>query len=304
MPPGAIADKIYAADSLVRIEDLEWPTFDPERASTMPAYLGEIGVRMADRPRESTTTDSALGVYGADFLKAEPRRLIPGLYEHFKKGRRGRVRKPFIRPMTWHTDLSVDKNPGLQPFSAAVAVDEELYNLIIHSPAGQSDRIANRTEKANGNGNVEGSEDLGGESAFYPLADRHLELEEIMNLLKADRTDLVAVRRSVLAPQPKRIANLEIYRTGALADIQKMVRVACKGLGYGTNDTKNTLVAVASNIHRSELKAKWLADYALMGIYYNDAVSGKIDQTIHGILEEMPQWVPHLINNVDREYTK
>lgn len=298
-----IAEVLYANRGVVRLEDLEWPVFDPEQALTMPEYIGQLGVRMADQPRENTTTDSALHLYGRDFHQAEPRNLRHGLY--FPRGKAWRRPEKLVANVSmWYCDLSPGEYPGMVPFSTGVAVSENLYEEIVMNAPYYANKIANRTERKNlADPNIEAVEDLGGESVFYALAQKHEVLEARDQELLTERAALAAVNRSVIQPEARRIVNLEPFRLLATMAIQDMVRVACRGLSYGTNQTQNTLNAVTSNIYRSPEGARWLGVYTSMAMDYNDAVRGKINQSIHGIFREMAHWREHLINNIDREYS-
>lgn len=73
-PQGSVADSLYDDNGVVIVQKLNWPNFDPERPVTMGEYLAEIGERMADEPRETGVEDGALGVYRADFERANPKK--------------------------------------------------------------------------------------------------------------------------------------------------------------------------------------------------------------------------------------
>lgn len=301
--PQPLTEVIYAARGVVRLEDLDWPNFDPERVTTMAEYIGEIGTRMADTPRESSTSDSALHAYGRDFERAEPSNLESGLYFTATDTRK-RPKKAVVRVSEWYCDLDRRIYTGIMPFSTGITVSPELYEAFVQNAPFFSNKIANKTEKANDeNPVIEQVEDLAGESVLYALINKHLLLEAYDQELLARRSQLAAVRKSLDLPaQPKRIRNLEPYRLAAVTSIQAMARVACRGLRYGTNETQSTLNAIASNIHRSPDAADHLRAYSRMTMRYNDAVRGRINQSIHGIMGEIGLHAVHAINNIDREY--
>jgi hypothetical protein len=302
-PSLPLTEVVYAARGVVRLEDLTWSNFDPERVTTMAEYIGEIGTRMADEPRESTTKDSALHVFGRDFDRAEPSNLRKGLYfprtDTWKD-----PKKAVVRVSEWYCDLDRHVFNGIVPFSTGIAVSPELYEAFVQNAPYFSNKVTNTTEKANDQDPViEQVEDLAGESALYALINKHLLLEDYDRDLLSERSVLTAVKRSLDLPaQPRRIKNLETYRLAAVTSIQAMARIACKGLGFGTNQTQSTLNAIASNIHRSPDGVSHLRSYSRMAIGYNDAVRGRINQSIHGIGREIERHAVHAINNIDREY--
>lgn len=304
-PARPIADLLYDAEGVVRLEDLDWPTFDSERVTTMPEYLGEIGLRMDERPRESSVKDSALGLYRNDFEQATVQNLESKLYFPNQHLRGQRPRKGVIRISGGHPGLDVRRYTGVTPLTTGVAVTEEIFEEVVQNAPYYSNRIANRTERANrGELVVEDAEDLGGESALYALLEKHEILETRTHALIAVRSKLSGVNRHIKHPdQGRRIQNLELYRMVSMTAIQSTVRVACKQLGYGKNRTQNTLNAAASNMTRSPKRAEWLADYVLMAGRHNNAALDKVIQSIHGIMDELKIQAPHAINNIDREYT-
>ncbi len=300
--PPSIPDVLYAGHGVVRLEDLEGPKFDPERAITMAEYLGEIGLRIATTPRETSARDRALGLYRQDFQRAEPHSLTPGLY--FPIGDYREHPKKLVVVITGgETELDRRDYPGIQPPSTGVAVSQEIYKEKLKNPAYYAIQIANNVELAHKNDlNVEGAEDLGGEAAIYGLFHRHELLDARDAQLLEQRSILAAVYKSVTEPDPKRIQNLEAFRLPAMVAIQDMVRIACKGLNYGTTQIRPTLNAVVSNINRSDKPGEWLARYSHMAIRYNDAVREKVNESIHGIVTEIGQQAEHAIHNIDRVY--
>ncbi len=287
-----LLELISESRGVLEPKHLAFPYFDPEQVMTMAEYIGEIGARMADTPRESRTKDSALGIYGRDFRQAEPANLGRGLF--FPPIPRGvRPRKLVARVGGWSSE--------------GVAVSEELYEAIVFNAPYFSNKIANRTEKANGDDPViEQVEDLGGESVLYALTDKHELLEAHDQELLSERAKLIAVWRSLSSDQPeqaRRIKHLEPYRLAALTAIQSMVYVASKSLGYGTNQTRNTMLAVISDTHRAADARLRFRGLCRLAIRHNDAVRGKVTQSIHAIGAEISIHAEHAINNIDREYT-
>jgi len=292
-PQGAVADKLYVNNGVVRVEDLDWPNFDPERPVTMEEYLHDIGARMAEDPRESLVTDGPLHLYGRDFEKASVDELTRGLY--FPPRLRGERPRKMVIDVTGRATLDQRKYPGVKREPERVAVSERIDRRIVGSAAHFIDRIAATTEGANlDNSNVEDRVNLGAESVFYGLSERQLILEALDRELLNQRHRLVAVKRSVNEGinDKKRIKNLEEFRLPATQAIQEMVRVSCRVKGYGTNDTQNTLNAVASNMHRSGKSLPGMVTmYTRLAIGYNDAVRGKINQSLNGITEELCHYV-------------
>jgi hypothetical protein len=293
---------VYIANRPRRLADLISPEFDPEQVFTMTEYLGEIGTRMAIAPREDSTDDRALNVHGKDFARAALSHIAEGLYW---TGNRPRPEKLVVKVREWYSDLDTSVYRGTVPFSTDVTVTEELYEAIVGNPAWFSNKIANRTEKANQGPVIEKNEDLGGESALYGLAEKHALLEDYDEVLLKERRQLVAVSRSLnpaLAISPKRVKNLEAYRLAAITAIHTMVRLAGKVRGYGTNEMQDTWNAVFSETHRSPEAPRNFKAYTDMAINYNDAVRGKINQSIHGVGKEIAVQAPFAINNIDRVY--
>jgi hypothetical protein len=300
--PAPLTDVVYIANHPRRLADLVSPEFDPEQVFTMAEYLGEIGTRMAIAPREDSTDDRALNVHGKDFARAALSNIADGLYW---TDNRSRPKKLVVKVTEWYCDLDTSIYRGVVPFSTDVTVTEELYEAIVGNPAWFSHKIANRTEKANPGPVIEKNEDLGGESALYGLADKHPLLEVYDKELLEERHQLVAVSRSLnpdLAISPRRVKNLEAYRLAAITAIHTMVRLAGKVRGYGTNETQDTWNAVFSETHRSREAPRNFKAYTDMAIDYNDAVRGKINQSIHGIGNEIAIHAPFAINNIDRVY--
>lgn len=293
------AERLRETGGIVRLEDLEWPAFDPEQATTMAAYAGEIGMRMAEAPRESAVQDSALKLYRDDFRQAEPANLSQGLY--FPDMRR--PRKSVVTINGGYCDIDPYDAPGIVPVTTGVAVTEDIYEELVRSAPHFANQVDNRTQRAHsGERIVEAKADLGGESAVYALVDKHEKLEKREENLIAINSILRGVYLSVHRQSVHRIFHLEEYRLAAEAAIQEMARVACKVLGYGTTRTQTTLNAVASNIHRSPYRAQWLKTYATMAINYNEAIQGKVNQSIHACIEQIGEHREQLINNLDREY--
>jgi hypothetical protein len=301
--PRPLTDVVYMDGDAVQLETLVSPEFDPEQVLTMTDYLIQIGTRMTIAPREDSTEDSALNVHRKDFTRAAPAHVAEGLYW---TGNRERPEKLVVKVREWYCDLDRSIYRGIVPFSTDVTVSEELFEAIVGSPPWFSNKIANRTEKANENPVVEKAEDLGGESALYALAAKHLLLEEYDVQLLDERRQLVAVRNNLnpsLPINPKRVKNLESYRLAAITAIQTMVRLSGKVRGYGTNEAQDTWNAVFSETHRSREAPRNFITYAGMAINYNDAVRGKINQSIHGIGREVAVQAPFAIHNIDRVYT-
>lgn len=293
------AERLYMTGGVVRIEDLEWPVFDPEQPTTMAAYVGEIGIRMAGVPRESIAQDSALKLYRDDFRQAEPANLSQGLY--FPEMRK--PKKSVVTIRGGYCDIDPDEAPGIVPVTTGVAVPEDIYEELVRSAPHFANQVDNRTQRAHsGERIVEAKADLGGESAVYALAAKHQLLEEREQNLLQVNSILRGVHMSVHRQSVHRILHLEEYRLAALSAIQEMARVACKVLGYGTTRTQTTLNAVASNIHRSSDRARWLRAYTTMAINYNEAVQGKVNQSIYACIEQIGEHREQLISSIDREY--
>jgi hypothetical protein len=299
-PPRDLIDTIYAADGVVRLEDLDWPNFDPERALTMSQYLGEIGARLADSPRENPNKDSALHVFRDDFTHAKPDNLRRGLWGSRRNQRPG---KTVLRVRGPNPDLDMSIYTGVVPLTTGVAVSEDLYSDVIGSPEFYTSNIANRTERSNREAlSIEEGEDLGGESAVYAMSEAHQLLEWYDQTLVQQRSELVAVYRNLVTQEPRRIKNLESYRLGMNMAVQEMARIACKNLYYGTNSTQNTLLAIVSNVYRSPERDQHLLPLLVMAIGYNDAVRGKLNTGIQAVFGEIDKYKEALFNNIDREY--
>lgn len=308
-PTRLIVDTLYATGGVIRTEDLDWPNFDPERVATMSQYLAEIGIRMDEKPRESSATDSALGLYRRDFEQAAPQNLLRGLYFPSRLLLGQRPRKGVVRISGGHPGINRHQFPGAQAISTGVAVTEEVFEEIVQNAPCYSNKIANRTERANldepeTDPVIEELEDLGGESALYAITQKHELLEARDQVLLAERSPLLAVNRSVIRPnQGRRIQNLDSYRLAVSIAVRDMARIACKQLGYGQNQTQKTLNAIASNMTRSRNRADYVAAYTYMAGRHNDAVRDKVVQSIHGLMAEIGVQAQYAIHNIDREYT-
>jgi hypothetical protein len=311
-----IYEAIYKADGVVRIEDLDWPDYDPERPYTLPEFLGEIGLRMSDVKRESAQTDSGLQVYGNDFERAEPSKIESNIYwpnySYLTKSKRP-VRY-VVNPKEKYCDLEPEKAdpkdpdqyPGLQDAYTGVAVNEEFKQFIIYSPADMTNSIANIVERPNDKHNVEEATVLGYVAASYVHVDNHQMLEDIDLELIEQKHKLHAVLNNVFTEarhEKKRAVSLDEYRVSALSAIQDMARISYRLARLGTTSTRGAMNAVASNVHRSENPASWLGLYTSMAMNYNDAVRGKINQAIHGLGDEIHYLSEFMIQDIDREFT-
>lgn len=298
---GAAADinRLDRAGGLVHVADLEWPLFDPEESMTFSQYVSELGDTLTELPRETSTKDSPLQLYGNDFMQAS----VPNLDRELYIPHAG-AQKSVTKVREWRPGLNRSDYPGREPFHVGVAVSEDVYEEIVKNAAYFANQIYNRTVRKNtGKLSVEEVADLGGESVVYALADKH-------EVLKARNQDLIernsvlnAVHRSIVGGKRHRIGSMEPYRLDALATILDVAKVACKRLGYGNNQTNSTLRAVASNTHRSAEADQWWTAYAWMAYRYNEEVRGKVAQSIQSCVDEIGNHAQHLFNNVDREYT-
>lgn len=293
--------RLNAAGGIVHVADLEAPLFDQERILTLVTYVGEIGMTIAEVPRDSSVTDKPLELFRNDFLQAEPANLNKGLY--FSPSNSQWPRKSVVRVSGGHCDLDRRAYPGVLPAHIGVSVSEVVYEEIVKNAPYFANQIDNKTQKANGHEPViEARADLAGESVVYALSDKHQILEARDQALLKERTTLKAVQRSIAGESSHRIRSLEPYRLDALIAIQEVARIACKSLGYGTNQTRSTLNAIASNTHRSPEAAKWWKEYTQMAMNYNDAVRGKVNQSIYACIDQIGAHRHQLISNIDREY--
>jgi hypothetical protein len=299
-----IAFAVADAGGMIRIEDLDSQEFDPKKQLSMSQYIGEIGLRLSDEPRETSSTDTLFGLYGRDFDRAEPSNLKRGLYHPANQLERTLPKKAVIKVTSeWYSVLNRKAFPGQVPFSTGVAANEDLYEDIVVNAPYMSNRIFNRTQRKNqDNPNKEEVEDLAGESVFYAMSEKNQVLEDWDQALLSARSNLTAVRKNILetnAPRP--VKKLEPFRISVEESIHDMVHAACRGLGYGTNETRTTHLAVASNIYRYSAVG-WLKPYVQMAIDYNDALRGKIDQSQQAVFKELRKHSGYVIRNLDREY--
>ena len=286
-------------------EHFGWQNYEPENSITMPQFIYKVAGLVADPARESLTTDTALGVFRNDFERANRKNLATGLYNPPAELLKG-PKKQVKRVTSSYTHMDVADFPGLLPANVGVTVSEELYDAIIKNPAYVSQHTMNRVEKANigqSAENMEAYEDLGGEAVYYveePMLHRLLEHEN--NILE-ERHILLAVNRAIKDGKPRREKNLAEYLFEAEDIVQETIRIACKGLGYGTNHTQKTQLAAFSERWRSPRKMGAWLDYTFMAGRYSDAVLGQITRSQHAIMKELSKHAIHLINNIDREYT-
>jgi hypothetical protein len=57
LPASPAIERLNTARGVVYVDDLEWPIFDLERVTTLAEYAGEIGLTVADAPRDNSVTD-------------------------------------------------------------------------------------------------------------------------------------------------------------------------------------------------------------------------------------------------------
>lgn len=295
----ADVNRLDRAGGMVHVADLEWPLFDPGQSMTFGEYITRIGDTMAELPRETSTKDSPLQLYGNDFRQASVPHLEKELYIPYS----GPI-KSVTKVREWHSGLQRGDYPGREPFHVGVAVSEDVYEEVVKNAAYFANQIYNRTQRKNtGKFSVEEVADLSGESVVYALADKH-EVMQARDRYLLDRNSILnAVHRSIVGNKRHRIGSMEPYRLTALATILDVARVACKQLGYGNNQTNSTLRAVASNTHRSAEATEWWKAYTWMAYRYNEEVRGKIGQSIQSCVHEIGRHAGHLFNNIDREYT-
>ncbi|HET7060287.1 MAG TPA: hypothetical protein VFH99_03175 [Candidatus Saccharimonadales bacterium] len=291
-------ERLDAAGGLVHVADLEWPLFDPEKPMIFAEYVTEIGATITDSPRETSVKDSPLGLYRNDFKQAE----VPNLDSELYVPNAGPV-KSVAKVIPWRKNLDRSKYPGSEPFETGIAVTEDVYEEMVRNAAFFANQIDNRTQrKLAGKVSVEEAADIGGESVVYALADKHTILETRDQYVVRRSLALNAIHRSIVEAKTHRIGDMEQDRLEALANILEVTRVACKQLGYGTNQTNATLRAVASNTHRSPEADQWWLGYIKVAARHNNEVRGKIRQSICSCIEEIGKHTEQVINCIDREY--
>jgi hypothetical protein len=275
---------------------------------TFAQYATEIGMRMADRPRESAHTDTALAVYGKDFVQAQPKAIKSLLY--YPKWS-GKTRKGIVYVGEKYHGLDPEQYPGIVPYSNGVAVTEDYYDAVSFSPVHLFNRVANRTSRsrietaleAGEIPNEEEIEPISIESGLYPIFDRIELLEGADQQMLTYRDVLTRLRYHLQNPSDKRVQSLEVFRRRAELFIHAMVEAACRQeRGTGTNFMANTQNAVTSNLYRAKNPTKEWLGYLGLAIDYNDAVRGKINASIHACGEVVAKNTWALIRNVDREY--
>ncbi|HVA11109.1 MAG TPA: hypothetical protein VNG32_02995, partial [Candidatus Dormibacteraeota bacterium] len=146
--PRPLTDVVYMDGKAVQLETLVSPEFDPDQALTMTDYLREIASRMTIAPREDSTEDSALQVFGKDFARADPAHLLTGLIFPWT-GTWVRPEIPIVEVREWYCDLDKSIYSGMVPFSTRLATSQELYDAIVGNSPWFTNRMANRVEKAN-----------------------------------------------------------------------------------------------------------------------------------------------------------
>ena len=311
------AKTLSEAGGVVELLSLQGPEFNPKQEMTMAQYMAEIGVRMAERPRESSITDSALGLFGKDFDRAEPGNLKQGLYVPRARRHAEAPLKGVATVWSTYTDIDREAYPGVVDLSTGVALPADYYELITKNSAymansiyvktlaarqALAEEVANSDDQDEGPENLEVMEHVAGESVIYAMTNKIELLEGLDEALLEQREVLARVGANVVTNQPKRVSSLEPYRLETEEFIQEMIAVACRRLGYGTNQTNSTRNAAASNMHRSPEAAQWLSTYTNMAIDYNDAIRGKIDQGLISTMDEIGKHAVHAIANIDRIY--
>lgn len=291
--------RLNAAGGVAHTADLEWPLFDPERTMTFADYVTAVGGTIAAAPRESSTSDSALQLFRADFNQAHPGGLKKGVT--FPNAR---AVKSVVKVSGLLEERERTSYPGTLPTSTGLAVAEDVYEEIVKNPPYYANQIDNRTQrKQRSKVNMELAADLGGESVVYAFADKHELMEDRDRYFLDENAALLAIHKSIVRDTEHRIGGMEAYRLRGLTAIIEVARVACKQLGYGTNQTQATLRAVCSNMHRAPDAADWWGSYIGMTMWYHTEVRGKIAQSIQGCVEQIGVHRQQLISLEDREYS-
>jgi hypothetical protein len=284
---------------------------------TFTDYAAEIGVRMDPAMPERTITDRPLGAFGEDFDRAHPDQLRRGLFmrNFMVTGRpeKGiiRIYEPTEQPFE---QLDREQFPGVVANRTGVAVSEDLYETIVQNAPYYANKIYNRTQRklleeaqeateAKAPIDQEAINDLAGESVFYALHDKMELLEDWDADLLRNHLVLARIISHINRGGQSRISQLEPYREAAEEIILETVRIACKARGFGTNETVGAQAATASRLHRSgDDISKWWVSLSTVALRHNEAMRGKINESMQGIVGELGHHAVHLFNNIDREY--
>ncbi len=277
----AVQAELTELRSIAEVEILEGLGCDPERRTNIAIYAGQIGVALADTPREKVTTDSALNVYPDDFRRARLERLSSGLYvpkgsELYRTA--DRLITIGYAPCTLEAQGVVDRDVGV-----VVGPDEydrymrSAWGVALHSrtttrDARDQDKVREETIRATKSSAVQTMDN-------YIMSMKKLEGEFI---IKADLFwSMYRDARSVWHAG-HRTKNLEVKRRQVDEMIHEIAEIAIGTLNYGTTKAKATHNVIASNLYRrgsaKELAESWRA-YTIWGYEYMNAKRGKVDQS-------------------------
>lgn len=295
-PPFSVIPYLNAKEGIIRIEDLPNFAFDPERPITCLEFMGEIGVALAEQPRQSDTWDQALDVHGSDFKKASIENLTKRLYFNSVMARH---RPDVVTVGGYRSSLEA---PGVRGEYEGVAVTGDEFKLIARSPEDLAKHVYANTEEANERRDPEEKLDdetlrnTAGRSIANSMRTRKEMLLRYDERLKTIRGALLMFNRLVaVGPDAEKrpMGEMDLYRLGAAVAIHGTVKVACRQLffdsdDYGTTARQAIDRTIVSDTHRGEPEVIVAAikDRTKWAGYYIDAKRGKIYQSLSRCKEE------------------
>lgn len=294
-PP--ITNSLLRTEGVVLLEDLAWRVAGPDTYTDFVSYVTEIGLAMDDRPRQDRTTDAPLGVYGEDFSQATTDNLSSGLYA--PAGQRMRRKRASLSVAVSDEACDIDKKhfPGVVPPSTRVVVSEQYHKWIVRNAedlALSTDATARKKNRANPN--IEEVNGIAGRAIAHAMVEKKTVLEALDVELLGQRAVLFRLENyaSDGSENRRRVRDLESDRLIGNQLIQEAARLACLGLGYGTTRTNSTRRSLASNMYRVQNPGDaWFALSRWAG-HYNDAVRGKVRQSLKGVMRQLDIYEPLL----------
>jgi hypothetical protein len=275
---------VNAQEGIIHLEDLPGFDLDPERTLTYVEFMGDIGIALAEEPRQSETWDSPLDAHGEDFEKASVNSLTKGLYF-----------KPLLSSHRTEVITIGRKEPGLDApgvrgVNEGVAVTGDEYKAIARSPGDLAKHVHANTKEANDKRppkeklDDETLQNTAGRSMAHVLRSKKEELLELDKELKIERLALSAVNGlAATEDAPKQsIGEMDWYRRVSAIAIHGTVKVASDQLNYGTTVRWGINRALVSAFHRGDPAAisAALKNYTRFAGYHIDAKRGKLYQSL------------------------
>lgn len=271
-------------EGVILLNDLPGFLYDPERPLSYLEFAKQIGVALAEQPRQSRTLDRALDVHEADFKKASISALDEGLY--FGRDA-ARSRSEVVTISSGQPTL---RAPGVRDRYEGVAVTGKEFKLIARSPSDLAKHAHATVTGANEKRDEEERLDdetlanRAGRATAHAMLQRRDSLLDYDEELRSSRAALWMVNQLIRLDrgEQKPMAELDRYRLEAEIAIHGAIKVVCRQLAHGTTIRQAIDRAVVSDLFRADDESIFAAtrSYTKWAGYYIDAKRGKLYQSL------------------------